>query len=114
MRPRKKDRHLPPCVHHRHGAFWLVERDKWTRLGAELSPALAQYARLIAVRSGAMGALIDDLRAMSGPAARRQSKNPTELLGQKNPAMTVRYLRDREIPEAGGPSFGQVLDLGHK
>lgn len=327
MRPRKKDRHLPPCVHHRHGAYWLVKRGKWTRLGAELSTALAQYARLVAAPSGEIGTLIDDafaviktrigkntvsqyrsaaeklkymlaeftpqtvtmravvdvrqqlaatpnmanrcisflrqvfdyaleqqlvehnpvvgvkrleeakrdrlisqaeydaiyrcagprlqvlmdlwfltgqrvtdvlrirrddlvdegirfkqqktgarlivrwtpelravvkragelhgnvkaltllhnkrgkapdystvkgqwdaarkaagvddvqlrdLRAMSGTAARRQGKNPTELLGHKNPAMTARYLRDREIPEVDGPSFGQVLDVGQK
>lgn len=327
MRPRKKDRHLPPCVHHRHGAFWLVKKGKWTRLGAELSPALAQYARLVAAPAGSMDTLIDgalaamkgriaentrkqyksaaeklkhmlaeftpqtvtmravvdvrqqlattpnmanrcisflrqvfdyaleqqlvehnpvvgvkrleeakrdrlisqaeydaiyrcagprlqvlmdlwyltgqrvtdvlrirrddlldegirfkqqktgarlivrwtpqlravakragelhgnvkaltlihnkrgkapdystvkgqwdvarkaagvddvqlrDLRAMSGTAARKQGKNPQELLGHKNPAMTARYLRDREVPEVDGPSFGQVLDVGHK
>lgn len=36
MRPRKKDRHLPPCVYHRHGAYWLVKKGVWKRLGKEL------------------------------------------------------------------------------
>lgn len=46
MRPRKTNRHLPPCVYLRHGAFWLVKRGRWTRLGATLQEALAEYARL--------------------------------------------------------------------
>lgn len=36
MRPRKKDRHLPKCVYHKHGAYWLVKQGKWIRLGTEL------------------------------------------------------------------------------
>jgi integrase len=36
MRPRKKDRHLPKCVYHKHGAYWLVKGGKWERLGTEL------------------------------------------------------------------------------
>lgn len=35
-RPRKKDPHLPPCVYHHHGAFWLVKKGVWTRLGSTL------------------------------------------------------------------------------
>lgn len=36
MRPRKKDKHLPKCVYHHHGAYWLVKNGRWTRLGATL------------------------------------------------------------------------------
>lgn len=60
MRPRKTDRHLPPCVYHRHGAYWLVKRGKWTRLAAELPAALLEYARLHAQPSGGMAALIEE------------------------------------------------------
>lgn len=60
MRPRKKDRHLPPCVYLRHGAYWLVKAGKWTRLAADLPAALAEYARLHAQPKGGMEALIEE------------------------------------------------------
>lgn len=73
MRPRQKDRHLPPCVYQKHGAFWYVKKGKWTRLGAELSEALAEYARLISQRAGGMGAMIEELL----PAVLRGKKPAT-------------------------------------
>lgn len=60
MRPRKTDKHLPPCVYHRHGAYWLVKRGKWTRLAAELPEALREYARLHSQKRGGMAALIEE------------------------------------------------------
>ncbi len=64
MPPRRKsDVHLPPCVYLKHGAYWHVKGGKWTRLGADLRSALAEYARVhSAAPNGAMAALID--RAM--------------------------------------------------
>jgi len=64
MRPRKTDRHLPPCVYHRHGAYHLVKRGKWTRLGADLGEALREYARVIDQPAGGMAALIEDAMAL--------------------------------------------------
>lgn len=64
MRPRKRDRHLPPCVYQRHGAYYLVRRGKWIPLGRDLPAALAQYARQIAPASrGSIGKLIDEALA---------------------------------------------------
>ena len=60
-RPRKRDRHLPPCVYHRHNAYYLVQRGKWTRLGTELPEALREYARLAGRATGRMPALIDTM-----------------------------------------------------
>lgn len=60
MRPRQKNRHLPPCVYLRHGAYWLVRRGKWTRLASDIQPALVEYARLYAQQSTGMAALIED------------------------------------------------------
>lgn len=60
-RPRKRDRHLPPCVYHRHSAYYLVQRGKWTRLGTELPEALREYARLAGRATGRMPALIDTM-----------------------------------------------------
>lgn len=59
MRPRKTDRHLPACVYHRHGAYYLVRSGKWTRLGSDIKTALAEYARLIDTKSGSMASLIN-------------------------------------------------------
>lgn len=60
MRPRKQQRHLPSCVYQRHGAYYLVKAGKWTRLGADLTAALAEYARLQGQSSGGMEALIEE------------------------------------------------------
>lgn len=56
MRPRKKDRHLPPCVYHHHGAYWLVKKGVWTRLGKTLPKDME--ARVKRSRT-AMATLID-------------------------------------------------------
>lgn len=59
-RRRTTDKHLPPCVYHKHGAFWLVKRGKWERLAATLPEALAEYARRTQTHvSGSMPELID-------------------------------------------------------
>jgi integrase len=44
MRPRKTDRHLPACVYAKHGAYYLVQRGKWIRLGESEGEALREYA----------------------------------------------------------------------
>lgn len=53
---------LPPCMYERNGAFYLVKRGKWTKLGRERRAALIAYARLTAPAVGAMAKLIDDAR----------------------------------------------------
>lgn len=58
-RPRRADRHLPPCVYLKHGAYWLVKRGKWERIGSTLSEALAEYARRHEAPAGGMAALIE-------------------------------------------------------
>jgi integrase len=58
MRPRKHNRNLPPCVYHRHGAYYLVKAGKWTRLAAELPAALKEYARLLDQPKGGMAEMI--------------------------------------------------------
>lgn len=59
MRPRKTDRHLPPCVYQKHGAFYLVKAGKWIRLGDDLRAALDEYARILSHSGGGMPALIE-------------------------------------------------------
>lgn len=60
MRPRKKDRHLPACMYHKHGAYYLVRKGKWERLGEDYQASLLEYARKTSQASqGGMAALID-------------------------------------------------------
>ena len=59
-RPRKHNRDLPPCVYLRHGAFYLVQRGKWRRLGADRATALREWARIVGQASGSMPAFIDE------------------------------------------------------
>lgn len=60
-RPRKSKGPYPPCFYLKHGAFYLVRANKWTRLGSDLGLALAEYARLVeAEKLGGMPKLIED------------------------------------------------------
>lgn len=61
MRPRKKDRHLPPCMYMKHGAYYLVRKGKWERLDSDYQGALLAYARLVGGSGkGGMPSLIDE------------------------------------------------------
>lgn len=59
MRPRKNDKHLPPCVYFKHGKHWYVKAGKWTDLGADLATALAEYGRIIDTPKGSMPEFLD-------------------------------------------------------
>lgn len=62
-RPRKAGRHLPPCVYFKHGAYWLVKKGKWTRLGVDLAESLVAYAETIETKPGSMPDLIERVYA---------------------------------------------------
>lgn len=68
MRPRKSNRHLPPCVYHSHGAYYHVKAGKWTRLGADLPSAMAAYARLFGEAKGSMPQLMETVLAVLKPS----------------------------------------------
>lgn len=52
-------RHLPRWMHEKHGAYYLVRNNKWTRLAGNLHDALVEYARLTAgPNDGAIGDLV--------------------------------------------------------
>jgi len=87
-RPRKKDKHLPPCVYLKHGAYWLVRKGKWERLGADLPSALAEYGRRIdKAATGGMADLIDKVFREHTPKlaqnTRTQYKRAAETLKRK-------------------------------
>ena len=60
-RPRKHNLHLPPCVYLRHGAYYLVRKGVWERLGTDLPAALAEYGRRFTNEPrGGMAELIEE------------------------------------------------------
>jgi integrase len=59
VRRRQSNRHLPPCVYVKHGAYWLVKKGKWTRLGDDLPTALREYANRSTTTKNGMAALIE-------------------------------------------------------
>ena len=46
-----------------------------------------------------------DLRAKAITDAKKQGHDPQALAGHDTEALTVRYLRDKEIPLVNGPKF---------
>lgn len=59
MRPRGKDKHLPPCVYHRHGAYYYVKRGIWKPIGTTLTAALSEYARIVAPPVGGCDEMLE-------------------------------------------------------
>jgi integrase len=67
-RPRKSKGPFPPCFYPKHGAFYLVRKNQWTRLGSDLSLALAEYGRLMqGPKQGGMQKLIDEVLVAAKP-----------------------------------------------
>lgn len=58
MRPRKLNRELPPCVYHKHGAYFYVKNGKWKNLGKDKKIALVEYARIVSNPSDGMAGLV--------------------------------------------------------
>ena len=88
MRPRKKDRHLPACMYQKHGAYYLVRKGKWLRLGTEFQASLAEYAMLLDKRSlGGMPKLIDDalehMRTRTKPALKPNTLKQYEAAAER-------------------------------
>jgi integrase len=87
MRPRKANRHLPPCVYFKHGTHWYVKAGKWHDIGADLATALAEYGRRVEAPKGGMADLIDRAFAVLSPRwadnTRRQNKLAGAVLKRK-------------------------------
>jgi integrase len=76
--------------------------------------SVADQWRKACEAAGVEDARLNDGRAKSATTAKQQGKDAQALLGHTSPAMTARYLRDRETPHVDGPSFRQALDVGQK
>jgi hypothetical protein len=58
-RPRKKDKHLPPCVFKQHGAYYYVKGGVWERIGTSLVEVHRFYANKLTEPKGGLNPLID-------------------------------------------------------
>jgi integrase len=101
LRPRKANRHLPPCVYHKHGRFWHVVKGKWHDLGTDLPGALAEYARRVelSVIKGGMADLIDRAFAVLSPKwatnTVRQNKLAAAVLKRKLAEFTPQQVKPK-------------------
>ena len=87
-RPRKTKGPYPPCFYLKHGAFYLVRKNKWTRLGTDLGVALGEYGRLMGTAgTRGMPKLIDTALKVIEPklakSTREQYKHAAEILKRK-------------------------------
>jgi integrase len=102
----KKDRNLPAGMYLKHGAYWLVRRNKWHRLGTELPECLQAYAQHVRSAAGTLPGLLDRflLRAKGkvaantyasyASAARRLQKHLAEFSPHNLKPTTVAQLLD--------------------
>jgi integrase len=94
-RPRKRDRHLPACVYLKHGAYWYVQKGRWTRLGDDLQTALAEYARLRERPTGGMVELIDDALAHMRPKLKPSTAKQYEVAAKKLREILAEFAPDQ-------------------
>lgn len=100
-RPRKSQRHLPPCVYEKHGAFWYVKGGRWTRLGATLQEALAAYAERVSAPRGGMVDLIDQVMKIHGKTVaentRRNYEDCAKILRRKLAEFSPNQVKPKHV-----------------
>lgn len=107
-RPRKKDTHLPPCVYFQNGAYWLVKRKIWTRLGATLAEALEEYARIVEAPKGNIDPLIDDAFAFIKPRLKPSTVANYEQAAKKLKKMLQQF-QPHQVKEKHAASIKKAL-----
>lgn len=114
-RPREKDRHLPACVYVRHGAYWHVERGKWTRLGGTLYEALAEYAKIHEAPQGRMACLIEEALAHIRPNIKISTAKQYAVAARILKRKLVQFAPQQDKPKHVAqlkmdcPSFGHLI-----
>jgi integrase len=118
VRRRQSNRHLPPCVYVKHGAYWLVKKGKWTRLGDDLPTALSAYANHAKTPVQGMPALIErwleDVTPTIKPATQTLYKQAAtrlaEVFREFEPAQVTAQDVDRwMLAEAYRPSWANRM-----
>jgi integrase len=100
-RPRRTDRHLPPCVYFKHGRYWYVKKGKWHDLGTHMPTALAEYAQRISIRQGSMPDLIETAYKHHSPkvaeSTRAQYRIAAEVLKRKLAPFDPQQVKGKHI-----------------
>lgn len=100
MRPRKKNRHLPPCVYLSHNSYYLVRNGVWEPLGKDKGAALAEYARRVSeTAKGGMGELIERVLAHIAPSKSVTTNNQYRQIGRRLKAIMAEFLPDQVRPK---------------
>lgn len=60
MKKNRRLRNLPPCLYLKHGSYWLVKKNKWTKLSSDYKEALCIYADLMTSPAGGMEKLCEE------------------------------------------------------
>lgn len=118
MRPRKTDRHLPPCIYLKHGAYWRVKNNHWTRLGTELAPVLEKYGRRTSPASDSpIGKLIDKVLAHITPGLAKNSVHQYSQVGERLKPILVEFKPEQILPRhvaAIKLSFAKTPNMGNR
>jgi integrase len=104
-RPRRQNRHLPPCVYQKHGSYWHVKGGRWTKIGKSLHAALTAYAAAheSPPPQGSMAALIDEalaeIRRGIKPSTLRQYEQAAKTLKRKLIEFAPEQVRPRHVAQ---------------
>lgn len=134
-RPKKHDRHLPPRMRFKHGAYYRVVRDRWQPLGREYGPALRAWAELesapaqvVTVGQAIDVYLIDSVPKLAEATQRDYRRICGELrrtfsdtaLADVEPTHVAQYLEKRSSPVAANREvavlssvFNHAMRLGN-
>jgi integrase len=82
-------------MYFKHGAFWLVKRGKWRRLGKDKRAALILYAKLSAPVGGAMPRLIDDAMLEIGARVKASTRKQYQTVADQLKEMLVEFEPDQ-------------------
>jgi integrase len=82
---------LPSCMYQKHGAYYLVKRGKWTRLGKDRRAADAAYQRLTRPTVGAMPRLIDDAMVEIVEKVRPSTRKQYRTVAEQMKEMLVEF-----------------------
>lgn len=100
MRRRKTNKHLPPCVHLHHGAYYYIKSNVWKPLGKDLTGALAQYAKLVeGPKDGGMGRLISQALPVICRDVKPSTAAQYRIAGNKLSRALAQFEPDQVLPK---------------
>jgi integrase len=98
MRPRKTNKHLPPCVYIKHGAYYYVKAGRWHPLGRDLREALLTYARLASAQSSGMAKLIEDAYPVICEGLADSTKRQYRIAADKLKPVLIEFAPEQVTP----------------